>query len=268
VGFNVDANPKSKGNPLLRDRVVRQALGYALDRDKLVQLVLAGHGKPGDTLLPVGLGDWHLSIPPAERINANPDRAKQLLDAAGYKDRNGDGIREDAKGRPLSFRLMATQTVAVDVRAAQLFKDAGERIGVKMTIQTLDENTLGNMVKNNPPDWDIFVWGWDSNVPDPIYLLNVPATSQIGGSNDVFYSNKAFDRMFDQQATTVDPKARKGITDAMQKLFYTESPYIVLWYQDKLQAYRTDTWRGWKELPGGIIYNITRDNYLAIEPAR
>ena len=267
IGFNVYASPKSKGNPLLRDKAIRQALGYSLDRKQLVELSLAGHGQPGDTIIPVGMGEWHCAIPPEEQINGNPEKAMKLLDAAGYKDRNGDGIREDAKGRPLAFRLMATQTVAVDVRAAQLFKDAAEKIGIKLTLQTLDENTLGNTVQNESPDWDIFVWGWDSNVPDPIYLLNVPATSQIGHSNDVFYSNKKFDAMFDKQATTVDPKARKEITDAMQKLYYEDTPYIVMWYQDKLQAYRTDTWQGWKELPGGIIYNITRDNYMSITPA-
>jgi peptide/nickel transport system substrate-binding protein len=267
IGFNVYADPKSKGNPLLRDKAVRQALAYSLDRQRLVQLALAGHGQAGDAIIPAGMKNWRLELPADRKIGADPGKAMAILDAAGYKDRNGDGVREDAKGKPLSFRLIATQTVAVDVRAAQLFKDAAEKIGVKLSLQTLDENTLGSTVYNEAPDWDIFVWGWDSNVPDPNYLLSVPITSQIGQNNDVFYSNPAYDALFDKQSITMDPMARKAITDEMQRIFYEDSAYIVMWYQNKLQAYRVDTWKNWKEIPGGIIYNVTRDNYLDAVPA-
>jgi hypothetical protein len=54
----------------------------------------------------------------------------------------------------------------------------------------------------------------------------------------------------------------------MQLIFYEDAGYLVMWYQDKLQAYRTDTWTGWTEIPGGIIYNMTRENYLTIQPAQ
>ena len=53
----------------------------------------------------------------------------------------------------------------------------------------------------------------------------------------------------------------------MQQEFYNDAAYLVMWYQDKLQAYRTDTWANWQEIPGGIIFNFTRDNYLHIVPA-
>ena len=68
-------------------------------------------------------------------------------------------------------------------------------------------------------------------------------------------------------AQTVDTAARKAITDRMQQRFYESATYLVMWYQDKLQAYRTDTWTGWQEIPGGVIFNFTRDNYLTIQPA-
>ena len=269
IGINVSEAAGSKGNPLLRDRVIRQALSYALDRNQLVQIALAGHGKPGSTIIPLGLTDWHYEPGPSELMNANPDKAKQLLDAAGYTDRNGDGVREDGSGKPLEFRLIAIESTGVDVRAAQLFRDAAAAVGIRLDLTTLDENTLGNTVYNkDAPDWDIFVWGWDSSVPDPDYMLGVPLCSQIGGNNDVYYCSKEYDGLYDEQATTVDPVARKAITDQMQKMFYEDAAYLVMWYQDKLQAYRTDTWTGWTEVPGGMVYNFTRDNYLRVVPAR
>jgi peptide/nickel transport system substrate-binding protein len=269
IGFNVDDKSGSPGNPLLKDKAIRQALSYALDRNQLVQVALAGHGKLGDSILPIGITDWYLPIPADKQMNANPEKAKALLDSAGYKDTNSDGTREDSKGTPLKFRLIAIETTTVDVRAAQLFRDAAAAVGIKLELQTLDENTLGELVYNvDNPDWDIFVWGWDSSVPDPDYMLGVPLCNQIGGNNDIFYCNKDYDALYDKQATTLDYKARKDIVDQMQLMFYDNAAYIVMWYQDKLQAYRTDTWNGWQEIPGGVIYNMTRENYLLITPAK
>jgi len=267
LGFNVSNDEISKGNPILRDRVVRQALSYALDRNQLVELALAGHGRPGDSIIPIGIQDWYLPIPAEKQMTANPEKAAQMLDEAGYKDNDGDGVRENDRGEPLEFRLIAIQTTSVDVRAAQLFKDAAEKVGVKLDLQTLDENTLGNTVYNvDEQDWDIFVWGWDSSIPDPNYMLGVPLCSQIGGNNDVFYCNETYDELYDQQAQLIDVKARKEIVDQMQTMFYEDAAYIVMWYQDKLQAYNTSPWQGWKEIPGGLIYNVTRENYMKVAP--
>jgi len=52
----------------------------------------------------------------------------------------------------------------------------------------------------------------------------------------------------------------------MQQMFYEDSAYIIMWYQDKLQAYRSDAWTGWSQTPGGIIFNFTRANYLNAKP--
>ena len=269
IGINVSTAPGSKGNPLLKVRTIRQALSYALDRNQLVQLALAGHGKPGDSIVPVGLADWHWVPRTDQLMDANLDKAKALLDAAGYTDRNGDGVREAPDGKPLEFRLIAIESTSVDVRAAQLFRDDAAAIGIKLDLTTLDENTLGSTVYNtDAPNWDLFVWGWDSGVPDPDYMLGVPLCSQIGGNNDVFYCDKGYDALYAQQATTVDPVARKAITDQMQKQYYEDAAYLVMWYQDKLQAYRTDTWSGWVQVPGGMVFNFTRENYLRVAPLK
>ncbi|HZC32343.1 MAG TPA: ABC transporter substrate-binding protein, partial [Candidatus Bathyarchaeia archaeon] len=129
IGINVSTAATSKGNPLLRDKVIRQALSYALDRNQLVQLALAGHGTAGSSIIPAGMTDWHWEPTGDQVMNGNPDKAKQLLDAAGYTDRNGDGVRESSSGKPLEFRLIAIESTSVDVRAAQLFRDAAAAVG-------------------------------------------------------------------------------------------------------------------------------------------
>jgi peptide/nickel transport system substrate-binding protein len=225
IGVNVSDSPSSGGNPLLKDVVIRQALSYALDRQQLVTLSLAGHGTPGDALVPVGLSAWHWAPPADLMMDANPDRAKAILDEAGYTDRDGDGVRESPDGAQLRFRIIAIQSTSVDVRAAQLFRDGAAEVGIALDLTTLDENTLGSTVYDTEaPDWDLFVWGWDSGVADPSYMLGVPLCSQIGGNNDVFWCDPEYDALYDEQSTTLDPTARRAITDRMQEMFYTASP--------------------------------------------
>ena len=140
--------------------------------------------------------------------------------------------------------MIAIESTTVDVRAAQLFADSAAKVGIKIDLTTMDENTLGNIVYSTT-DWDMFVWGWDSGVNDPDYLLGVPLTSQIGGNNDIYYSNPQYDDLYAQQASELDLTKRVDLVDQAQQLFYDDSAYIVMWYQDKLQAYRSDTWTGW-----------------------
>lgn len=266
IGFNVSSNPKSGGNPLLRDVNVRRALQYSLNREQLVALCLAGRGKPGSVLLPPSFGPWQEQIPLDQQFNDNAAKARSILDAAGYKV-GPSGVRQDEKGRPLSFRLIAIETTDVDVEAGQIFVKAAEAIGVKLTFNTLDATTLSNIVYNAAaPNWDIFIWGWDSNVPDPDYLMGIDTTSQIGSNNDVYYSNPTYDKLWVEQSTTINVAKRQELVREMQKMYYEGAAYCIMWYQSKLQAYN-GTWKGWVPTRGGMIYNFTRYNYLRVTPA-
>ena len=265
IGMNVSAASDSKGNPLLLQKDVRQALSYAVDRNQLVQLALAGHGQPGSVLLPPAFGDFMLEIPADQQINANPDMANQLLDQAGYTTRDADGVRQTPDGAPLRFRLIAIESTTVDVRAAELFRNAAAKVGIALDLNTMDENTLDAIVYGGT-DWDLFVWGWDTGVNDPDYMLGIPLSTQIGGNNDVYYANPDYDALYAQQATELDHDKRVDLVGQAQQLFYEDCAYIVMWYQDKLQAYRSDLWTGFADTPGGIVFNFTRANYTNATP--
>jgi peptide/nickel transport system substrate-binding protein len=267
IGINVSDNPKSGGNPLLKDLVVRQALSYAVDRQQLVNVALAGHGLPGGAILPVGFGEWHLDIPADKQLNANPAKAEALLEAAGYKYQGGSKVRTSPDGKPLSFRLIAIESTSVDVAAAQLFRNACAKVGIQLTLTTLDANSLGSTVYNSKaPNWDIFVWGWDSGVYDPDYMLGIVLCNQIGSNNDVYYCNRHYDQLYNEQATELDHARRLALVHEAQQFYYDAASYIIMWYQAKLQGYRTDTWTGWTPVTGGMILNFTRDNYLKVRP--
>ncbi len=267
IGINVSDNPKSGGNPLLKDLTIRQALSYAVDRQQLVNVALAGHGLPGSTILPAGFSEWHLNIPESKQLNNDPAKADALLESAGYTYRNGSKVRSSKDGKQLSFRLIAIQSTSVDVAAAQIFRDACAKVGIQLNLTTLDANTLGATVYDaKAPNWDIFVWGWDSGVYDPDYMLGVPLCNQIGSNNDVYYCNRHYDQLYNEQATEINVAKRLALVNEAQQFYYDAASYIIMWYQDKLQGYRTDTWKGWTNVNGGIILNFTRDNYLKVTP--
>ena len=98
------------------------------------------------------------------------------------------------------------------------------------------------------PDFDIMVWGWDSALYDPSYLLGIATTDQIGGNNDTYWTDPRYDELYAQQSTTIDRAARVKLVQEMQALHYAACPYIVMWYQKKLTGTRTNTWTGWKEI--------------------
>ena len=266
VGFNCYGSKDSKGNPMLKDVAVRQAINCAADRSNIVEVALSGHGAPGSVLIPNGMSQWQYKVPEDQLLDNNVEKAKKLLADAGYKDENGDGILEKG-GKPMEFRLYAIEETTVDVRAGQMLRDSCEAIGIKLDLQTMDENTMGGYIFDDGADFDMFIWGWDSDFFDPGYLLGIPLTNQIGNDNDIFYSNPKYDELYAKQMREMDEGKRQEHLDQMQKIFYEDCGYLIMWYQDKLQAYRTDTWTGWVETPGGIIYNVTYDNYLNIKPA-
>jgi len=77
------------------------------------------------------------------------------------------------------------------------------------------------------PDHDLYIWGWGEYV-DPDYILNVFTTGQIEGWNDPIWSNAEYDKLYDQQAQTIDPAKRKPLVDRTQQIFCSEAPFIVI----------------------------------------
>jgi peptide/nickel transport system substrate-binding protein len=268
IGFNCSQKAGSKGSQLLKDQVVRQALSLAISRKQLVELALNGFGQPGTDLLPPAFGDYHYTPSGNDVLDDDPTRAIRLLEAAGYTDPTGAGVRTAKDGSKLAFRILAISDTAVDVRAAQLVVTAARAVGIQLTLSTTDANTMGSTVYNtDTPDWDIMVWGWDASLYDPSYLLGIPTTDQLGGNNDTFWTDSQYDALYAEQARTIDTARRVALVQQMQKIHYESCPYIVMWYQKKLTGLRTDTWAGWAAESGGMILNFSRANYLDVKSA-
>jgi hypothetical protein len=109
------------------------------------------------------------------------------------------------------------------------------------------------------------LWSW-SGSPDPDFLLSLLTTAQIGKLSDSNYSNPAYDRLFDAQRRAPTVVDRQAIVRQMLDLAYDEAPYLPLFYDDQLDAHRTDRFGGWPAASGGTTPLFTPGvaGYLAL----
>jgi peptide/nickel transport system substrate-binding protein len=231
------------GHPALRDVVVRQALAHATDKQQLVDIVLLGEGTPGLTLIPDALKPWfNTSI---KDYAYDIALANQMLVEAGYADVDGDGVREMPDGSTkLEFRFVWPADSTVAPRAAELISTMWSEIGVKLQLQALDADAL-SATCCPAFDYDLIFWGWGSD-PDPSFLLSVMTTDQIPtGMNETGFSDSTFDDLYIQQGIQANAETRKEMVWQMQQIIFDQVAYIIPFYTNAVQAYRTDTFKGW-----------------------
>lgn len=275
IAFNTydkDIEGGGASTKALRDPAFRDALGYAIDQDELVRQVLSGYGMPGNTPVAAFLTQWH--VDPTNPRRFDLEEAKRRLDAAGYVDSNGDGNREDKEGKELSLRIYYPDTDAGYAKSAAFVADWWKQIGVGVASpQAFDSDTLTELLytpeAGGKADYDIELWGWAQTGTDPDFLLSIFATSQIGVWSDSNYSNAEYDALYDEQKKAPTFEARKPIIDEMQNHIYDAAPYLILYYDDELHAYRNDKFEGWLLQPreGGVaLFANGIDTYLNLVP--
>lgn len=273
LGFNCYTGP-SLGNPACADPAFRRALNWAIDLEKVAEIGYGGYATPATSILVSGLWtapDYHWDPPADQKYSFDLERAAQELDAAGYKDTNGDGVREGKDGKPMKLRLWAIAEKPEYTNAAKLIAGWLDEVGVATKIETLDDGAVSQGQYNEvdgvfTPDYDMFIWGWAGD-NDPTFPLSVMTTDQIGDWSDCAWSNTEYDQLFTQQATAIEPEKRQETIWRMQEILYDQSPYITLVYPKTLEAYDTKKWQGWVKSPGenGSVHNSW--SFLALEPA-
>ena len=231
----------------LLDPAFRDALGYAVDHQALVDRVLGGFGDVGSTMVPPILSDWH--VDPDNPRHFDIELAKQKLEAAGYH-LDANNKRLDKESKPIVLRLAHPNTNDSYAKSAQFVKEWYGELGIDVSVQSYDSDTLTSLILP-PPDgkaaYDIELWGWVGN-PDPNGLTIVFRCDQIGNLSDSQYCNPAYDELFDQQSKEAGD-ARKATLAKMQNLIYDEAPYDVLYYDSDLDVYRNDKFAGWQNMP-------------------
>ena len=255
------------GHPALKDLAVRRALAHAMDKQQIIDVATLGTASPGLSLVPPGLGDFYASE--IEDYAFDVGIANGLLDDAGYEDTDGDGIREclpDQDCENLTFRLNYPDDADTAPREAELMQEMWNAIGVDVVIQGLDPDTLTSVCCPTF-DFDIILWGWGTD-PDPAFLLGVALCSEIdSGFSETGYCNPEYDALYDAQAVETDPATRVEQIIEMQQILVDDLPYIIPYYEQSIQAWRTDTFTGWLDNDPTLGLEDA-SNLVALRPAQ
>ncbi len=273
--FNCYEKPTSMGNPVLRDVKFRQALNYAIDKQRLINLAYGGLASPGSTVLLPHTWvnpDYHWQPPANEAYTFDLAKAGQLLTTAGYPLKNG--VRLNKQGKPIVLRLQTPSDPPLRATEARLITGWLQQLGLKIKLSVIDSGALESDMTNMKgsafaPNFDLVVWDLIGNY-DPGQTMNYFTTSQFGLNNDYYWSNPEYDKLAVEQASAVDPKQRQAIIWRMQQLMYEGSPDVVMLYPDDVEAINTAKWTGWTQMFGGTgpAWNCEGNivSYLALSP--
>jgi peptide/nickel transport system substrate-binding protein len=234
----------------LWDPAVRLAVAYAIDKQQIINVAYLGYADPATVVVPTSVGDWHNSD--IVDIPFDPDEGNRVLEEAGYVDSDDDGIREDADGNPLEYRLYAEDT-ASNARILEIISDGLSQIGISAPPTLMDEDSLIALFPDF--DFDLLYWGWGLD-PDPDFAMLIFTCDQReeGGWSDSGYCDEEFEEMYRQQGLIVDHEARRQLIWEMQEKLFNDRPYIVLTYTKTVQAYRSDRFTGFGLEAGDIMW--------------
>jgi peptide/nickel transport system substrate-binding protein len=274
IGFNSGADEvygdESDGHPALKDARVRQAIHHAIDKQTIIERVLRGHGTLGTTIVPPVTPVYHYEPTPEELIEFNLEEANRILDEAGYADTDGDGVREmPGGGRPLRLRYFVRSEENTTVTTSEFVTEWLADIGIATEVRAVGDTRLTNLIFDGK--YDMFHWGWFPD-PDPDFILSVLTCGQRppeGIWSDSFYCNEEYDRLYDEQQTAIDIEERAEIVKEMQRIAYLDSPYVLLFYDRSLQAYRSDRWEGFQLQPnpgGDLLAAFGPFSFISIRP--
>ena len=167
MGFKVGKYDKEKGmsvvdpNAKMGDIKLRQALAYGLDIEQMVKAFYHGLRERATTSIPPVFKKYYTKD--IKGFPYNPEKAKQLLDEAGYKDVNGDGYREDKNGKPFEVRIAAMAGGDIAEPLVQFYIQQWKEIGIKAVLSTgrlIEFNSFYEKVKADDPEIDVFFAAW------------------------------------------------------------------------------------------------------------
>jgi peptide/nickel transport system substrate-binding protein len=207
-------------HPILRHRAVREAIACAIDRETIISHLLKGLAVPATGLLSPQHWAYEPNVAP---IRYDPERAKRLLDAAGFLDPDGDG--------PLPRFKLSFKTTNVDLRKriAEAFKEQLARVGIELEVRTFDWGTFYADIKQG--HFHLYSLEWIGVVdPDIYYNLFHSTSMPPDGNNRGRYRNAEVDHLLERGRHEMSIEERRRTYSAVQQSLARDLPYIPLWW--------------------------------------
>ncbi len=207
-----------------KDARVRLAMTHLIDRERLIEEIYEGIGE-------VATGP-NYSKSPASDPDIVPwpydlDRAKALLAEAGYADRDGDNILEDAAGQPFRFQFTFAQGSDTTLKVANYLRDQCAKVGIVCEPLLTDWAIFRDIMANRSFDAITLQWSATSPESDPRQIFHSDAI-QDQGDNFVQYASPRADDLIDRGVATLDEPARMALWRELHRVLHEEQPYTFM----------------------------------------
>jgi peptide/nickel transport system substrate-binding protein len=220
--------------PQLSDSRVRRALAMAVDRREIIRAVLKGYGTAATTTVaPYHWAYDSVAVPP---LPYDPEGARALLESAGWVDRNGDGIRENADGVKLSISIKSPAGSRQRQAVLQIIQAQLKNVGVEVRPEFVDAGTLTETLMSKR-DFDGVLMSWisDFKLDDRDLFLSSRVDGPFAFSGT---RNPQMDRLLDTLQLVLDRAQAKPLWVEYARLQRDEQPYLFLYYENGLVGMR------------------------------
>lgn len=208
-------------DPILKNVRVRRALGYAIDRRPIIHYLLRDFARPADSILPPESWAYSNDVP---IYSYDPQKARELLDAAGYPAING-----------VRFHLtLKTSTEESTRLLAAVLQQQLRDVGIVLDIRTFEFATFFSDVTRGAFQFYSLRWIGGNEDPDIFEYVFHSARFTPHGANRSFYSNPRVDVLIDQARREPDQNVRKQLYAELQRILADDVPSINLWYFDNV----------------------------------
>ncbi|MES0064100.1 ABC transporter substrate-binding protein [Mesorhizobium sp. M0041] len=247
LAFNTATGKGAGSTKALQDPTFRDAVGYAIDQRAIVDRAFRGHAEPGVGLVMPSAVEYYSNWNDIRR-HFDLAEAGRRLDAAGYRDANGDGVREDKEGKKFQLELITgtrSGTLEMPIAVVQLVAGWLGQIGIPVSVTQLDSGALIDRTAaptNGGGGWDLLVdASWLSPSAHDVLIIGKSGARD----NTSYWQNDKFDEFLSEVDQTADLKKSKELVDEAARLIYIDAPYIMLCYPTLLDARRKDCFEGW-----------------------
>lgn len=218
-------------SPFFREKTVRQAIAYALNRQRIVEVAAEGLGVVADTPIPPGTWAADTTL---QKLQHDPDRARTLLSEAGWAP-GADGTREK-NGERFRFALLTNDDPA-RIRAAEEIARQLRQVGIRAEVSASGYSGLIERFLS-PRQFDAVLFGLDPGGDPDGYSNWHSSQARPGGFNFVSYSNRRVDDLLEKARGASDLLERTKAYAEFQAIFAEDVPSILLYYP--LSSYVVD----------------------------
>ncbi|OXM85001.1 ABC transporter substrate-binding protein [Paenibacillus rigui] len=231
-------------HPQLKDKRLRQAIAYALDRQDMAKKIVGGEPLVGSAgVIPPDSAWYNKDV---QQYAYNTAKAEELLDHLGYV-KQASGTRE-----ALKLNMMVSSTS----KEAQMMQEMLKKVGVSLQIQQVDTATFTSAMGENKYDMAITGHIGLSGDPDFLRLWFSGAASNAFAARGKAFANAQFQQLAEAQLSELDPAKRKAEVYQMQSILSEELPTLVLYHRPFYLMYKKTDFNGWFNTFGGIADGI------------